>query len=94
MKFTLTYRGELKSKGDSRERQKIRNALSGQHERLWQHENFSLDKSSLSESQVGRAFHARQFLPLISRSGGLRVSLDVLKRPRFCAAPIRVAALG
>lgn len=77
MKFTLTYRGELKSGGSSKERQRVRNSLSGQHERLWNNEAFQLGTSQLAGCEV-RTFHDRQFIPLVTRGSGLRVSLDVL----------------
>lgn len=77
MKFTLTYRGGLKSRGDKYERQRVRNYLSGQHERLWSHGAFQLGKSELAGPEV-RSIHDRQFVPLVTRESGLRVALDVL----------------
>jgi hypothetical protein len=77
MKFTLTYQGMLKPNGPSAEKQKVRNALSRQHDSLWNHGNFKLDESELLGDEV-KSIHGRQFIPLISRRSELRVSLDVL----------------
>lgn len=77
MRFTLTYQGELRSRGNSVQRQQVRNSLSGQHARLCRHEQFRLGEGDLA-GPGARMIHDRQFIPLISRASGLRVALDIL----------------
>lgn len=83
MRFTLTYDGQLLSRGDSTHKEHIRQALHPQLVELWTHDPLSMYPEYLQSEQVGgfsvlREVGDQVYAPLVSTRLHLLVELDIL----------------